>query len=186
MICLWCVWWSIVWCIWCILYLWSFLWCMRCDIWCVLVLDARDPMGTRSRHVEEYMRKHCSHKHLIIVLNKCDLVPTWAIVCDIYDVIYDAYDVLWCIWCFMMCLWCDYDVFQARWVKLLSPEYPTLAFHASITNPFGKGTTNNTRNQATFFTKKTNFYKYVQNTCKMNPKNPFVRKTKKFSCPKRV
>lgn len=28
---------------------------------------------------------------------------------------------------------------QARWVKLLSREYPTLAFHASITNSFGKG-----------------------------------------------
>ena len=28
---------------------------------------------------------------------------------------------------------------QARWVKILSKEYPTLAFHASITNPFGKG-----------------------------------------------
>jgi nuclear GTP-binding protein len=27
----------------------------------------------------------------------------------------------------------------ARWVKVLSKEYPTLAFHASITNPFGKG-----------------------------------------------
>ncbi|OLL25179.1 Nucleolar GTP-binding protein 2, partial [Neolecta irregularis DAH-3] len=27
----------------------------------------------------------------------------------------------------------------ARWVKILSKEYPTLAFHASITNSFGKG-----------------------------------------------
>jgi len=27
----------------------------------------------------------------------------------------------------------------ARWVRVLSQEYPTLAFHASITNPFGKG-----------------------------------------------
>jgi hypothetical protein len=26
-----------------------------------------------------------------------------------------------------------------RWVRLLSAQYPTLAFHASITNPFGKG-----------------------------------------------
>lgn len=29
--------------------------------------------------------------------------------------------------------------FQARWVKILSREYPTLAFHASLTNSFGKG-----------------------------------------------
>lgn len=26
-----------------------------------------------------------------------------------------------------------------RWLHTLSREYPTLAFHASITNPFGKG-----------------------------------------------
>ncbi len=26
-----------------------------------------------------------------------------------------------------------------RWLHHLSQEYPTLAFHASITNPFGKG-----------------------------------------------
>lgn len=31
-------------------------------------------------------------------------------------------------------------VLQAKWVKLLSQEYPTLAFHASMTNSFGKGT----------------------------------------------
>jgi nuclear GTP-binding protein len=28
---------------------------------------------------------------------------------------------------------------QARWVKVLSKEYPTLAFHANINNSFGKG-----------------------------------------------
>lgn len=28
---------------------------------------------------------------------------------------------------------------QARWVKILSKEYPTIAFHASINNSFGKG-----------------------------------------------
>lgn len=28
---------------------------------------------------------------------------------------------------------------QARWITLLSKEFPTLAFHASITNSFGKG-----------------------------------------------
>jgi nuclear GTP-binding protein len=27
----------------------------------------------------------------------------------------------------------------ARWVQLLSAEYPTLAFHSSLTNSFGKG-----------------------------------------------
>ncbi|KAL8220389.1 UNVERIFIED_CONTAM: Nucleolar GTP-binding protein 2 [Gekko kuhli] len=72
----------------------------------VQVLDARDPMGTRSPHVESYLKKEKPWKHLIFVLNKCDLVPTWA---------------------------------TRRWVALLSQEYPTLAFHASLTNPFGKG-----------------------------------------------
>nr|XP_005509706.1 nucleolar GTP-binding protein 2 [Columba livia] len=72
----------------------------------VQVLDARDPMGTRSPHVESYLKKEKHWKHLIFVLNKCDLVPTWA---------------------------------TKRWVAVLSQEYPTLAFHASLTNPFGKG-----------------------------------------------
>lgn len=70
------------------------------------VLDARDPLGSRCRQVEKYLKQEKPHKHLIFVLNKCDLVPTWTTV---------------------------------GWVKELSKEFPTLAFHASITNPFGKG-----------------------------------------------
>ncbi|GAB7358503.1 hypothetical protein MBLNU230_g2566t1 [Neophaeotheca triangularis] len=73
----------------------------------VHVLDARDPLGTRCRSVEKYMREEAPHKHLLFLINKCDLVPTTV---------------------------------AARWVKLLSREYPTLAFHASLTNSFGKGT----------------------------------------------
>ncbi|XP_037354343.1 nucleolar GTP-binding protein 2 [Talpa occidentalis] len=72
----------------------------------VQVLDARDPMGTRSPHIETYLKKEKPWKHLIFVLNKCDLVPTWA---------------------------------TKRWVAILSQDHPTLAFHASLTNPFGKG-----------------------------------------------
>jgi nuclear GTP-binding protein len=73
----------------------------------IQVLDIRDPMGTRCKYVESMMKREKSrHKHLILLLNKCDLVPTWV---------------------------------TARWIKLLSKEYPTLAFHASIRNPFGKG-----------------------------------------------
>jgi len=37
--------------------------------------DARDPMGTRSAHVEKHLRRDARHKHLVFVLNKCDLVP---------------------------------------------------------------------------------------------------------------
>lgn len=45
------------------------------------VLDARDPLGTRCESVEKYIKDECPHKHLIYVLNKCDLVPTWVAVC---------------------------------------------------------------------------------------------------------
>lgn len=70
------------------------------------ILDARDPMGTRSPPVEKYLKTEKSYKHLIFILNKVDLVPTWV---------------------------------TQRWVAILSKEYPTVAFHASLTNPFGKG-----------------------------------------------
>lgn len=43
----------------------------------IQVLDARDPMGTRCKQVEAYIRKEKSHKQLFFVLNKVDLVPTW-------------------------------------------------------------------------------------------------------------
>lgn len=51
----------------------------------VQVLDARDPMGTRSPHIEAYLKKEKPWKHLIFVLNKCDLVPTWATVSSTYN-----------------------------------------------------------------------------------------------------
>lgn len=70
------------------------------------VLDARDPIGTRSKYIEEFLKKEKSHKHLFFILNKVDLVPTWV---------------------------------TQRWVAILSAEYPTIAFHASLTHPFGKG-----------------------------------------------
>ena len=52
------------------------------------VLDARDPLGTRCRSVEKYVREEAPHKHLVFVLNKCDLVPTGVAVSD--DVCYSA------------------------------------------------------------------------------------------------
>lgn len=70
------------------------------------VLDARDPMGTRSPYVEKFLRDEKRHKHLIFILNKVDLVPNWV---------------------------------TQRWVAILSAEFPTVAFHASMTHPFGKG-----------------------------------------------
>ncbi|MCL7043963.1 hypothetical protein MKW94_014022 [Papaver nudicaule] len=72
----------------------------------VQVLDARDPQGTRCFHLERHLKEHCQHKHLVFLLNKCDLVPAWA---------------------------------TKGWLRVLSKEYPTLAFHASINKSFGKG-----------------------------------------------
>lgn len=70
------------------------------------VLDARDPMGTRCKKVESFIRKECPHKHLMYIINKCDLVPSWA---------------------------------ASKWVSVLNKEAPTIAFHASMSNSFGKG-----------------------------------------------
>ena len=39
------------------------------------VLDARDPLGTRSKAVEEMVTGHAPNKKLVYVLNKADLVP---------------------------------------------------------------------------------------------------------------
>lgn len=39
------------------------------------VVDVRDPMGTRSSYLENYLKREKPFKHLVIVLNKCDLVP---------------------------------------------------------------------------------------------------------------
>jgi nuclear GTP-binding protein len=49
------------------------------DVLCC-ILDARDPIGTRSFYVEKFVKKNCPHKHIIFILNKCDLIPTWATV----------------------------------------------------------------------------------------------------------
>lgn len=44
------------------------------------VLDARDPMGTLCESVLEFIRKEKSHKQVVLVINKCDLVPNWVTV----------------------------------------------------------------------------------------------------------
>ena len=40
----------------------------------VQVLDARDPLGTRCRHLEQHIKKNARHKHMLLLINKCDLV----------------------------------------------------------------------------------------------------------------
>ncbi|EMD32582.1 hypothetical protein CERSUDRAFT_118621 [Gelatoporia subvermispora B] len=42
------------------------------------VLDARDPLGTLCESVLEFIRKEKAHKQVVLVLNKCDLVPNWV------------------------------------------------------------------------------------------------------------
>lgn len=74
------------------------------DVLC-MILDARNPQGTRCLHVEEHIKRNHPNKHVVMLLNKCDLVPTSV---------------------------------SAAWVKYLSQYYPTVAYHASISNPFGK------------------------------------------------
>ena len=42
----------------------------------VLVLDARDPLGTLCGHAQSHIERNSPHKHIIYVLNKVDLIPT--------------------------------------------------------------------------------------------------------------
>ncbi|KAF7297915.1 Nucleolar GTP-binding protein 2 [Mycena chlorophos] len=70
------------------------------------VLDARDPLGTMCDSVLEFIKKEKSHKQVVLVINKCDLVPNWV---------------------------------TERYIKHLTPRYPTIAFHASPNHSFGKG-----------------------------------------------
>ncbi|KAH8119755.1 NGP1NT-domain-containing protein [Phellopilus nigrolimitatus] len=42
------------------------------------VLDARDPFGTMCGSVLEYVRKEKPHKQVVLIINKCDLVPNWV------------------------------------------------------------------------------------------------------------
>ena len=41
----------------------------------IYVLDARNPMGTRTFTLEEHIKKNCPAKHFVFLMNKCDLVP---------------------------------------------------------------------------------------------------------------
>lgn len=42
------------------------------------ILDARDPIGTLCESVLEFIRKEKAHKQVVLVINKCDLVPNWV------------------------------------------------------------------------------------------------------------
>jgi nuclear GTP-binding protein len=87
------------------------------------VLDSRDPLGTLCESVLEYIRKEKAHKQVVLVINKCDLVPSWVTVCP---------SSTSCI-----VRWLTRG--QARYIQHLTPRYPTIAFHASPNHSFGKG-----------------------------------------------
>jgi hypothetical protein len=42
------------------------------------VIDARNVPGTRSTMIENHIANNASHKHLVYILNKIDLVPNWV------------------------------------------------------------------------------------------------------------
>ncbi|KAL1749232.1 NUC091 domain-containing protein [Schizophyllum fasciatum] len=42
------------------------------------ILDARDPLGTMCESILEFIKKEKSHKQVVLVINKCDLVPNWV------------------------------------------------------------------------------------------------------------
>jgi nuclear GTP-binding protein len=42
------------------------------------IIDARNVPGTRCTMIENHIAKNASHKHLVFVLNKIDLVPNWV------------------------------------------------------------------------------------------------------------
>ena len=58
------------------------------------VLDARDPLGTRCRTVEKYIREEAPHKHLVFVLNKCDLVPTGVAVSQSLHMLHESRSIV--------------------------------------------------------------------------------------------
>ena len=47
------------------------------------ILDARDPLGTMCQSVLDYVKKEKAHKQVVLVINKCDLVPNWVTVCPV-------------------------------------------------------------------------------------------------------
>jgi nuclear GTP-binding protein len=94
------------------------------------VLDARDPMGTRCRHLENHLKKNHRQKHMVLLLNKCDLVPAWV---------------------------------TKRWLHTLSRDYPTLAFHASLTGAFGKGALLSVLRQLARL--KVSYYRFKPHNC---------------------
>ena len=57
------------------------------------ILDARDPLGTMCESVLEYLKKEKAHKQVVLVINKCDLVPNWVTVSVCVCGMYSEYEL---------------------------------------------------------------------------------------------
>jgi nuclear GTP-binding protein len=51
------------------------------------ILDARDPIGTMCNSVLDFIRKEKAHKQVVLIINKCDLVPSWVTVSSSYAIL---------------------------------------------------------------------------------------------------
>lgn len=44
-------------------------------------------MGTLCESVLEFVKKEKAHKQVVLVINKCDLVPNWVTVSDCFKLL---------------------------------------------------------------------------------------------------
>ncbi|KZT42613.1 NGP1NT-domain-containing protein [Sistotremastrum suecicum HHB10207 ss-3] len=127
------------------------------------ILDARDPLGTICTSVLEYIKKEKSHKQVVLIINKCDLVPNWVTdpmalpravhhgvllrpwkidPVDMSPTSAPRHEDLGIMEAgFRTCCKSRPDSWRkpARYIQHLTPQYPTIAFHASPNHSFGKG-----------------------------------------------
>lgn len=73
------------------------------------VLDVRDPMGCRSKHIEELIMNAGSNKRIILILNKIGKMKSMGLI--VKDLV-------------------PREVVE-QWLKYLRNEFPTIAFKAS-------------------------------------------------------
>lgn len=81
------------------------------------ILDARDPLGTMCDSVLEYIKKEKSHKQVVLVINKCDLVPNWVTVWAFFWVSFNSK----CSRVYLLRL----DIFNI-WHRAIRPSHFTL------------------------------------------------------------
>ena len=104
------------------------------------VLDVRDPVGTRCLHLEQHLKGRMQrHRHMILLLNKAR--AGFEVISGLLR--RAAGGLRRGVGGHPCACAAQVDLVPAwvtkRWLHTLSREYPTLAFHASVTNPFGKG-----------------------------------------------